>query len=67
MDALEIANMERHMMRTWLEGVRQAWEAVNIELRSIGSQLRGINQGLEYLTRMAWKRYAVTQGNMVSR
>ena len=66
MDALEIANVERHVIWMQLKGIFQAWEAVNIELRLIGSQLGGINWGLEYLTGMAWKRYVVTQGNMVS-
>jgi len=45
-----------------LKGVRQAWEAANIKLFSIGGQLGGLNRGLEYLTRMVWKRYTVTQG-----
>ena len=67
MDALEILNMEHHMMWSQLEGVRQAWEAANVELHSIGGQLRGISQEIEYLTRMAWKRYAATQGNLASR
>ena len=57
-DALEIANAEHHVMQTQLEGVCQAWEAVNIELCSIGGQLGGINWGLEYLSGMVWKRYA---------
>ena len=66
-DALEILNAEQQAMQTQLEGVCQAWEAANIELRSIGAQLGGINRGLEYLAGMAWKRYAVTLGGLVSR
>ena len=65
-DALEIANAERHTMRTQLEGVRQAWEVANIELCSMGGQLGGINWGLEYLARMVWKRYAVRCEGLVS-
>ena len=66
-DALEILNAEQHVMQTQLEGVHQAWEAVNVKLHSIGGQLRGISWGLEYLARMAWKRYTVTWGSFVSR
>ena len=54
-------------MRTQLEGVHQAWEATNIELRSIGGQLGGISQELEYLAGMAWKRYTVTWGSLASK
>jgi len=60
-DALETANTEWHAMQTQLEGVRHAWEAANIKLCLIGGQLRGINQGLGYLARMAWKRYTMTR------
>ena len=66
MDALEITNAERHAMRTQREGVFQAWEAANIEFRSIGGQLEGINWVLKYLARMAWKRYAAKQGGLAS-
>ena len=66
-DMLEIVNAEHHMMWTQLEGVCQAWDAMNIKLCSIGSQLGGSNQGLQYLAGMVWKRYAVTQGNLASR
>ena len=55
-DALEIANTERHMMQTQLEGVHQAWEATNIERSSIRGQLVGLNCGLEYLAGISWKR-----------
>ena len=65
-NVLEIANAEWHVMRTQLEGVHQAWEVTNIELRSIGGQLGGINWGLEYLARMVWKRYAASQRGLES-
>ena len=65
-DTLEIVNVERHAMRTQLEGVHQGWEAANIELCSMGGQLRGINWGLEYLARMVWKRYAAKHGRLAS-
>ena len=67
MDTLEITNAEQDVMWMQLKGIRQAWEATNIKLRSIGGQLGGINWALEYLTRMAWKRYAATQGGLASK
>ena len=65
-DALEILNVEHHAMRTQLEGVSQAWEAEKLELHSVGAQLGGIHQGIEYLARMVWKRHAVSHGNLAS-
>jgi len=64
-DALEISNMECHMTWTQLEAVCQGWEAMNMELCLVGAQLpqlKGICWGIEYLSRMAWKRYAVNHG-----
>jgi len=44
-DVLEIANAEWHMMQTQLKGVHQAWEAANIELRSIMASSGGLTGG----------------------
>ena len=66
MDVLKIANMEHHTMRMQLEGIHQAWEAMNMSLYSVRAQLGGIFQSIEYLARMAWKRYVASHANSAS-
>ena len=57
MDALEIANVERHRVRTQLEGIRQGLEAANAERQRMRGQLEGLCNALEYIASLAYKAY----------
>ena len=56
-DALEIANAERHGVRTQLEGVCQGLEAANAERQRMRGQLEGLCNALKYIAGLAYKAY----------
>ena len=46
-DALEMANVERHELRAQIEGLRQTVGAGNVGRRAISVQLEGLHRGME--------------------